>query len=520
MAAVRLAGGLAREAGDAAADAGGPATGERPVDALLAVGCGLAALAVYVASLPPSFAFWDTGELQTVAAILGIAHPPACPAFVLLGWAFVHLIPFREPAWRVDLMCASAVATSVTVAYLIARYFGVGRATAVVCALGFAFASVPWRDATRAEVQDVALLFRVSAFYLALVYARNGSPGAFVATAFATGLAGATHGITVLLLPGIALVILTRGLPRLRLVLFGFAALAVGLAPYGYLPLRSAWIASHHLDPTVGIGLPPGLPFWNYDDPHTWHNFVRVISGADFDVHSGFAGFVDPSSYGRFGAALVLHLGGAFGYVGCILAAIGAGAFAARRNLCGVALVLVALLPVPYTESYNELQDPDRYYLFSLCCASIAIGAGFELVIGLFALRAKSIVRVAFLGGIAASFVAAYPERGVLFAQSGDYGAPLYVDEIKSMTPDNAIVLAEWAYSSPLAYAAYVDHSFGDRIVVASGPDQYTTHIAGWLASRPVYFVSFSDALAIPGFRADMLKDGPYYFYAIKRGSR
>jgi len=504
--------------GNPVADAGERAAGERTVDALLAAGCGLIALAVYVAALPPSFAFWDTGELQTVAAILGIAHPPACPAFVLLGWLVVHAIPFREPAWRVDLMCASAVAASVTLAYLIARYFGVGRATAVVCALGFAFASVPWRDATRAEVQDVALFFRVWALYLALLYARNGSPFAFVAMAFATGLAGATHGITVLLLPGLALVILTRGVPEARLLLLGFAAFAVGLAPYGYLPLRSAWIASHHLDPTVAIGLPPGLPFWNYDDPHTWHNFVRVISGADFDVHSGFAGFADLSSYGRFGAALVLHLGGAFGYIGCILAALGAGAFAVRRNLCGVALVLVALLPVPYTESYNELQDPDRYYLFSLFCASIAIGVGFELVLGLFALRTKSIVRVAFLAGLAASFFAASPDRGAFFAQANDYGAPQYVEEIKSMTPDDAIVLAEWAYSTPLAYASYVDHSFGDRIVVASGPDQYTPHIGGWLASRPVFFVSFSDALVIPGFRAEMLKDGPYYFYAIKRG--
>jgi len=505
--------------GSPVADAGGLAAGERSIDALLAAGCGLIAFAAYVASLPPSFAFWDTGELQTVAAILGIAHPPACPAFVLLGWLFVHAIPFREPAWRVDLMCASAVAASVTLAYLIARYFGAGRATAAVCALGFAFASVPWRDATRAEVQDVALFLRVAALYFALRFARSGSPFAFVAMGLATGLAGATHGITVLLLPGLALVVLTRGLPERRLLLLGLGAFAVGLAPYGYLPLRSAWIASHHLDPTVAIGLPPGLPFWNYDDPQTWHNFVRVISGADFDVHSGFAGFVDLRSYGRFGAALVLHLGGAFGYIGCILAAIGAGVFAIRRNLCGVALVLVALLPVPYTESYNELQDPDRYYLFSLFCATIAIGVGFELVLGLFALRAKSIVRVAFLGGLAASFFAASPDRSAFFAQANDYGAPEYVDEIKSMTPDDAIVLAEWAYSTPLAYASYVDHSFGDRIVVASGTDQYTSHIAGWLAARPVFFVSFSDALTIPGFRAEMLRNGPYYFYAIKRGS-
>jgi len=489
----------------------------RGADLALAAGVGLVALGVYLASLPPSFAFWDTGELQTVASILGIAHPPACPAFVLLGWLFAHVLPFGDSAWRVDLMCACATAASVSLAYCVARSFGVSRAAAAIVSLGFAFASVPWRDATRAEVQDLALFFRAFAFYCALRFARSGSSRAAFATGLATGLAGATHGISILLVPGLALVVFSRGVPRARALALGLGGVVIGLTPYAYLPLRSAWIASHHLDPTVALGLPPGLPFWNYDDPETWHNFVRVLTGADFDVHSGFAGFIEFSQYGAFAQGLGTRIVGAFGPLGILAAAIGAGAFFARRDPRGIALVLVALLPVPYTESYNELQDPDRYYLFTLWCAAISIGVAFELVLDLFRLAPRSLVRYAFLAGLIATFVAASPNRQELFAQANDRGAPEYVDEVKALTPDNAIVLAEWAYSTPLAYASYVNHSFGDRIVVASAPDQYTPLIAGWLATRPVYFISFSDHLTIPGYRVTLLKDGPYYAYQIAR---
>jgi hypothetical protein len=491
--------------------------GSRALDPCLAAAAALIALGFYLATLPPSFAFWDTGELQTVASILGIAHPPACPAFVLLGWLFAHGLPFGNDAWRVDAMCSLAVASAAGLLYLTARELGASRAAAAVCALGFAFADVTWKDATRAEVQDVALVFRALAFFFALRYARDGAARDFFALALATGLAGATHGISILLVPGLVIVVLTRGFPGPRLLALGFAGIALGLLPYAYLPLRSGWVYAHRLDPTLSLGLPVGLPFWDYDHPSTWTNFGRVLTGADFDVHSGFAGFGDVAAYGRFGAALVRRTYGAYGYVGCLVAALGAGAFAVRRDPFGIALVVVALLPVPYTESYNELQDPDRYYLFTLWCAAAAMATGFDLLLELFQPSARSPLRFTFLAGLIASFVAAAPDRSSTFAQRNDDAAPRYVADVKTLTPSNAIVLAEWAYSTPLAYAAYVDGTFGNRVVVAAGPTQYLSYVRGWLRTRPVYVVSFDDSLALEGLRVSLVRDGPYYVYQVKR---
>jgi hypothetical protein len=493
---------------------------KRHADLALACAVAIVPLCVYVATLPPSFAFWDTGELQTVAAILGIAHPPACPAFVLLGWLFAHALPLHDAAWRVDLMCSCAIALSVALAYLGARALGVSRAAGAVCALGFAFASVPWHDATRAEVQDLALAFRTLALVFAFRYAASGAARDLFATALATGLAGATHGISILIVPGLALVVLSRGVPSRRLLALGAAGIALGLLPYAYLPLRATWLYDHRVDPTLSLGLPPGLPFWDYDDPRTWTNFVRVLTGADFDVHSGFAGFLDVASYGRFASALAHHVADAYGYAGFVVAAVGAGTLVVRRDPRGIALVIVALLPVPYTESYNELQDPNRYYLFTLWCAAIATGVGFDLVLGLFQPEARSPLRFVLLGGLVASFATGVPDTEDMFRQAQDDGAAHYVADVKALTPDDAVVLAEWAYSSPLAYAAYVNHSFGNRIAVASSPTQYLAYVAGWLRTRPVYVVSFDDALKLPGFRVEEVRDGPYYVYQITNGAR
>lgn len=489
---------------------------------LVALGFGIAAFTLYLASLPPSYAFWDTGELQTVSAILGIAHPPACPTFVLLGWTLAHVIPFGEVAWRVNVMCALSVAIVVALSYAMARRFGVSPIVAVLVTIGFASASVVWKDATRAEVQDVALLFRVLAFVFACAYADRGRMRDLFFSALALGLAGATHGTALLLTPALAIVVAPRYRElRVRAVLLAVAGIALGLAPYAYLPFRSAWLLAHHVDPTVAIGLPPGAaPFWDYDHPATLANFWRVVTGADFDVHSGFAGFANVGRYPQYAAALVTRLGGAYGIVGAILAALGAGALVVSRRSDRIALVTIAVLVVPYTEAYTELQDPDRYYTIALWCGAIAIGVALDTIARLLRLEAPSIGRFVVLGSVFASFVSAAPARLELFHQRDDYGARTYVREVVASVPDGAIVLADWAYATPLAYAAYVEGSFGHRIAIAASPAQYAAYFPRWLARGEVYAVAFDDDLHIPGFAVRPILHHSYNIYRIASEDR
>ena len=51
----------------------------------------LATLALYLATLAPSTAMWDTSEYLTAAYTLGLPHPPGNPFFVLVGRLFALL---------------------------------------------------------------------------------------------------------------------------------------------------------------------------------------------------------------------------------------------------------------------------------------------------------------------------------------------------------------------------------------------------------------------------------------------
>src|SRR6476619_46600 len=67
---------------------------------------------LYLLTLAPSVAMWDTGEYMAAAKVLGIPHPPGNPFFMLLGHVFASLpIPVSYAA-KINIMAALASACS------------------------------------------------------------------------------------------------------------------------------------------------------------------------------------------------------------------------------------------------------------------------------------------------------------------------------------------------------------------------------------------------------------------------
>ena len=188
----------------------------------------LLALPLYLRTVAPDVAFWDTGEFQTVGTVLGIAHPTGYPTYTLLLWlASVVLQPFGEPALRANLLSVVLVAGGCG---LVAACHGCARRTLAgrprrrrrPGARAGSVVGRPARRPARAAPGFVALLL-----VLLVAWQRRESAGRngdrwLIGAAVVFGLALGNHALTLLLAPGIALFLFTAGglaiLQRRRLI--------------------------------------------------------------------------------------------------------------------------------------------------------------------------------------------------------------------------------------------------------------------------------------------------------------
>src|SRR3954469_2309225 len=75
--------------------------------------------ALYLLTLAPSVAMWDTGEYMAATKVLGIPHPPGNPFFMLLGHTFALLpIPVSYAA-RVNILAALTSALSAGIWFIL-----------------------------------------------------------------------------------------------------------------------------------------------------------------------------------------------------------------------------------------------------------------------------------------------------------------------------------------------------------------------------------------------------------------
>jgi transmembrane protein TMEM260 (protein O-mannosyltransferase) len=221
-------------------------------DAFLAA---LAVFALYIATLAPTVAFWDSGEYLTAAHTLGIPHPPGNPLFVLLAHSWERLLaPLGlSPAIRLNLFSAAMSATAHFFWFLVvyrasivlSSSVPVRRLSAALAVLLSATAFSVWNQSNVSEkVYTVSLLTVALVSWLALRWrASGGSTRWLVLIAFVLALTSANHLLGVLVVPAVFLYVImvdARVLLRGRLWAGALLAVFIGLTPHFFLPVRAA----------------------------------------------------------------------------------------------------------------------------------------------------------------------------------------------------------------------------------------------------------------------------------------
>jgi len=82
----------------------------------------------------PGIAFGDWGEMQTVAHVLGVAHPTGYPTYIVLAW-LGELVSIGSVAFRANFLSAVFVGATLGTVTLISIRLGVRPMIAAAGAL-------------------------------------------------------------------------------------------------------------------------------------------------------------------------------------------------------------------------------------------------------------------------------------------------------------------------------------------------------------------------------------------------
>ncbi|HEY6450212.1 MAG TPA: DUF2723 domain-containing protein [Candidatus Cybelea sp.] len=467
---------------------------------------------VYVASASTEPASWDTAELQGVPYILGISHPTGFPFYVLLGYAWSHVIAIGTAAWRMNAMSGVAMAVAAAAAYGVALEFGASLPVALLATLWFAFTQTVWAHAIRAEAQDLAVACSALAIYLFLRWLRGGA-GACFAVAFALcGLGMSAHPNALWILPALFIgAAIAKRRPPVRLAAVSLALVAGGLMLYLYLPLRSEYIVTHHLDPAAALPGAGGI-FWNYNDPRTLHGLALELTGSESETPGYFLASFNPV---HVEAALWAFISGIHAQYDASATLLIFGGFVAawRRDWRATLVLCIACTAaLLFSVVYPNESDVGRYRLLAAWLAVPLLGALTPQATRGFSLLWHGLLIVY----LAAGATLAFDRQHGFFAHAPAEGGRWVINAVRPYVPPGSAIVSDWLDATSLAYGAYVDGSLPGRIVVSDDKLRVALY-QRWAQARPVFvLVDPHDVSALPGTRDYATLDAYHELFAVK----
>jgi hypothetical protein len=446
---------------------------------------GLLSLIASWQTLLPGVGFWDTGELQAVAPLLGTAHPTGFPTYVLLGWlASVVLTPLGEPAFRMNLFAAICIAVAAGVVVDLVRALTRSTALGVLAGIGLALTPIVWAVGTHAEAHALHLALVAVLLRLLVAWEAGGSDRVLIAAAVVFGVALGNHTLTLLLAPGIGLFVLAvqpeiLERPRLVLACVGALVATVGLV-YLELPLRAGPFEA----PLV------------YGRPATWDGFWYIVLAEQFR-----GSLTNPlADLGGTIAMLTWRTVAAFGPLAILVPA--AFVVTAVRHpryalLTGTGLAITCVFAASYINA-----DIDRYYLVPVLIAwtwiGIAAGAAVDVLdgqLGGLGGAGRTALAAVLAVALLVPTMTAVPGRLVRLDRSHDTAAAAWVDRALTVMEPGAVIVSWWSYSTPLWYAQLVEGRrpditiVDDRTRLDEDLGDITDVIDANLGTRPVYVI-------------------------------
>lgn len=436
---------------------------------------GFISFLVYLTTIAPSVIQIDTGELATVQATLGIAHPTGYPLFTILGYLFSLIpLPFSK-IFQLNLLAALYAAASVSVFTLTSKLildniqsfnlrkaikqkvkqkkqqekeksestseFNIPETTKILASvfggLFLAFSKTFWFQSNSVEVYSLHLLLISLIIYFlirAFLFAKNESKidKHWIWFSIALALGFTNHMTTLLIIPGIAFLYFyqnkfnVRSFKQILLMLLVFFPVLILI--YSYFPIR----ASQN-------------PIMNWGNPVDLERILRHISGKQYQVWL----FSSSDSAAKQFEYFFSNLGSEFSIVFIIILLGVIYSFSKARKFFLFNLI-VFFSTVLYSINY-DIVDIDSYFL--LAYISLAFFAVFGVTqIILFAIEKKinfavPIIVLTLL--ISIEFYSNYQDVN----QNDNFVYQDYTKTLLNNLPKNSIVFSyQWDYFVSASY--------------------------------------------------------------------
>ena len=460
-----------------------------PPPYLVATAVAIAVFIVYVLTISPTTAFWDTSEYIAAAKVLGIPHPPGNPLFTLLAHVWGLLPLAASYAERINLFAAATSAATAGLWFLVSERWlqpvvPVRWARLAAAAAGVvvgAFSWTVWNQSTVNEKVYTVSLLSVALVMWLVVHWADDEPGPhrdrwLVLIAYVLALTSTNHLMGVLAAPAVVIYALWtdwRAFTR-PWVLGGIViAILVGISlNYIYLPMRAGQFPPINEGEPIGYfskALSDVLNRAQYGKPPVWQR--QAAFPAQIANYFQYFAWQFGRDWGaiRVAASVVFGALGLWGLLVLWLRDRRAG-LAAAAMLGTLTIALVTYLNFKYgysqhpefPQDLHEVRERDYFFIASFSYFGVLVAVGFgallQAIVGMLRDRGTPRSRWALATPVLAlALIPLFGNRITASRAHERLARDFAVDLLESIEPYGILITAGDNDTFPLWYAQEVE---------------------------------------------------------------
>ncbi|MFI5241001.1 MAG: protein O-mannosyl-transferase family [Microgenomates group bacterium] len=430
---------------------------------------------IYLKTLLPTVGFWDTGEFQTVAYTLDVAHPTGYPTYIVLGKLFISIFPFGNIAWRMNLLSAIFVSIGIFIFSLLIKRATNNNLIAILSSILLSINPYLWSIAIRADPHALHFLFASLFLFLSYEVINQKSLKHFFSLSLITGLSLGNHMLSIFFIPSLILIgvylIKTEGIKKsYKQIVFSILLFCLGLLIYIFIPIISST-------------RPPLVVDYSLS---TFEGFKKHVFGQDYQGLMKTWARGNPKDTFIFYFSLIKE---SFPFYSWILVVSGMIISTIKRGVYGFVLFTTFVLTLLFSLTYQN-SAIERYFITSFTIGVFWLS---EFVNFIYSKVKNRFIIVPVIFYLVLMSVFILKDNYKKIDQSKNFYAHEWATQTISNVGNGGVIYSWWSYSTPLWYIQKVEGERKDIEIINAGTEKWEILGEPQIELKRVYFTQKVD---------------------------